>query len=404
MNASRTRDIRIANLHTTTRKGAMSLGDYYRNIIAQVKREIEQNRDEYLLTVDSEELVEYYAQKHCLPLIEKDENRKITLEKGKSRYGRAPLRVYYPITPKKNLNIVVKRYASTRFMSGFSFQLQENWLVFPTEMRNELSLKTQIENLEKVIEWKNNDVRGGNESIRREIKTYIENRQKALKKEYEQLESIIEKIDVPLEVKREEPLPVVDFGVKEELKPLIKPEPKKPRDFFLDRNKVATLIGFIRNSCLSFEKTPKVYSKHKEEELRDIILGNLNAIFEGEVTAETFSKLGKTDIYLRIAEGNILIIECKNWEGKKKYVKGINQLFNYLTWRQNYGIIIAFVKRRDFTHTIKKAKEATQEHKTFISGSMTKRDGSEFITEHRFPDDMEKKVEIHHLLFNLFVG
>jgi len=382
----------------------MSLGEYYGNIIVQIKREIEQNPEEYLLTVDPEELVEYYTQKYSLPLIENDENRKITLKKEKSRYGRAPLRVYYPIVPKKNLDIVVKKYASTRFTSGFSFQLQENWLVFSTEMRDESFLKAQIEKLKKMIGWKNNDVRGGNERIRREVKTYIENRQNALKKEYEQLESIIEKFEVPLALRKEESLPIVDFSVKEELRPLIKPKPKKPKELFLDGNKVATLIGFIRNSCLSFEKTPKVYSKHEEEELRDIILGNLNAIFEGEATGETFSKLGKTDIYLRIAEGNILIIECKNWEGKKNYVNGIDQLFSYLTWRQNYGILVTFVKRRDFTRVIQKAKEATQEHKTFISGSMSERGESEFVTEHRFPDDVQKKIEIYHLLFNLFVG
>lgn len=381
----------------------MSLGDYYKNIMVQIKREIEQNPEEYLLTVDPEELVEYYTQKHSLPLIEKDENRKITLEKGKSSYGRVPLRVFYPIIPKKNFEIVVRREASTRFLSGFSFQLQEKWLVFSTEMHDESALKAQIEKLNQVIGWKNNYVRAGNESIRREIKTYIENRQSALKQEYKQLESIIEKFEVPLAVKKEEPLPVVDFGVKEELKPLIKPKPRKPKELTLGKSKVSTLIDYIRNSCLSFEKTPGVFSKHKEEDLRNIILGNLNAIFEGEATGETFSKLGKTDISLRIEKGNILIIECKFWEGKVNYIDGINQLFRYLTWRQNYGILVTFAKRRGFTKVIRKAKEATQEHDTFISGSMSHRSASEFITEHRFPDDVEKKVEIHHLLFNLFV-
>lgn len=244
----------------------------------------------------------------------------------------------------------------------------------------------------------------GNERIRNSIKTYIENKQKVLKQEYKRLDTIIEKVEIPLAVKKEERLPVIDFGVKEELKPLIKPEPKKRKEPILNKNSVVNLIHYIRNSCLSFEITPEVFSKHNEEELRNIILGHLNAIFGGEATGETFNKLGKTDISLRIAEGNVLIIECKYWHGKKKYIDGISQLFRYLTWRQNYGILVTFARRRGFTEVIRKAKEATQEHGIFISISISERSTSEFVTEHRFPDDVEKKVEIHHLLFNLFVG
>lgn len=37
-----------------------------------------------------------------------------------------------------------------------------------------------------------------------------------------------------------------------------------------------------------------------EEALRDVLLVSLNSIFEGKATGETFSKRGKTDIYLNI--------------------------------------------------------------------------------------------------------
>ena len=380
----------------------MSISDYFNDVITQIKNEIEQSSEQELLNVETEELAEYYTQKYGLPLIEKDESRKINVEKRKSSYGSVPLKVFYPVLPKKNLHTVIERRSSRYFASGFPPRLEEGWLVTLTEMRDENSLKNAIKNLEDVIEWKNNDVRAGNDRIRNQIKTYVENKQKIIKRDYERLESIIEKVEIPLVVKREETLPVVDFSVKEELRPLIKPEPKKREELVLDQNNVTTLIRYIRNSCLSFEKTPKVYSTLEEEALRDIILGNLNAIFEGAATGETFSKLGKTDISLRISSGDILIIECKHWYGKEKYIDGINQLFRYLTWRENYGVFVGFSRLRGFTDAIRKAKEATREHNTFISGSMRAQSESEFVTEHRFPDDVEKKVEIHHLLFNLF--
>jgi len=304
---------------------------------------------------------------------------------------------------KENLQTVVKKRSSTNFVGGFPLGLQGDWLVSHTEMRNEKSLEAHIENLNKVIGWKNNDVRAGNQNIRNRIKTHIENKQGMLRRDYDQLEAILQKVQIPLVIRKEKTLPIVDLGVKEELKPLIKPEPKRRKELVLDRTILKTLIDYIRRSCLSFETTPKAFSKLQEEDLRDIILGNLNAIFRGEATGETFSKLGKTDIYLRISEGNILIIECKNWHGEKKYGDGIDQLFDYLTWRQNYGILIAFVRRKNFTKIIQKAKETTQEHETFLR-ILSRESASEFVTEHRFPDDVEKKVEIHHLLFNLFVS
>jgi len=382
----------------------MSISEYFNEAITRIKKEISESSEEYLLRVNATELAEYYAQKYCLPLIERDETRKINLKKGKSSYGRVPLRVFYPVVSKQNLETVIRRSSSTYFMTGFPLQLQGDWLVTDTEMHDENSLKRLIENLEKVIGWKNNDVRAGNESIRNSIKTYVESKQEILKQEYKKLGSIIEKVSIPLEIKREEPLPIVDFSVKEELKTLIKPSPKKSKELVLDDTKVTTLIDYIRNSCLSFEKTPIVFAKLEEEDLRNIILGNLNAIFSGEATGETFSKLGKTDIYLKISEGNILIIECKYWDGKEKYIDGIDQLFRYLTWRENYGVLVTFVTKESFTNIAQKAKEATHKHGTFINILTSGQNTSEFITVHRFPEDAEKKVKIYHLLFNLFAG
>ena len=82
----------------------------------------------------------------------------------------------------------------------------------------------------------------------------------------------------------------------------------------MDREKVIDIIKLIDNQCLQFEKTPKTYNKFDEPNLRDLILANLNSVFEGKATGETFNSNGKTDIYLNIDKGNILVAECKNME------------------------------------------------------------------------------------------
>jgi hypothetical protein len=387
----------------------VSISDYYHSTIEKIKREIDQNDENNLLKVNCGELTEYYLKKYGLILIEKDPSRKIELIKHKSpNYGRVVVDILYPILNSKNifdrahLQEVISMTASHYFsIGGPSIKLEGDWIKTVSEGETNL-LKKTIANLEQVIEWKNRDVSDGNEKLKNQIENYIRTKQDTIKREYENLDSIIEEISVPIKVRRGEFQPVIDFSVKEELVTLIKPEPEKHEEVVLTSAQVATILKYIRNSCLSFEKTPRVFSKLEEEDLRDIILGNLNAIFEGNATSETFSKSGKTDIHLRITKGNILIMECKFWKGIEKYVGGLDQLFGYLTWRNNYAVLITFSRNKDCMEVFQKAKAASLRHGTFVANSLEDVGLGEFVTTHRFQKDSEKKVEVHHLIFDLF--
>ncbi len=131
-----------------------------------------------------------------------------------------------------------------------------------------------------------------------------------------------------------------------------------------------------------------------------MLLSNLNSIFEGKATGETFSKKGKTDIYLNIDKGNILIFECKIWGGKKLYADTIDQLRRYLTWRHNYGVLITFARIKNFTSILKEAKNFIQESPSYTNGFRAI-DETHFLSNHNLEDD-EKQVQIHHLFYNLY--
>ena len=74
--------------------------------------------------------------------------------------------------------------------------------------------------------------------------------------------------------------------------------------------------------------------------------------------------------------------QCEFWDGEQWYLKTIDQLFNYLVWRQNYGIIITFSKRKDFTEIVERAKVASCLHKTIIKPEVEEKDISHFFTGH----------------------
>lgn len=91
------------------------------------------------------------------------------------------------------------------------------------------------------------------------------------------------------------------------------------------------LVDFIDQYLKQFEVSPKAYSDRDEEQLRDILVGMMNANYPGSTTGETFSKLGKTDISFRLDSGHVLICECKFWGGAVGYGLALDQLFSYLT-------------------------------------------------------------------------
>lgn len=167
---------------------------------------------------------------------------------------------------------------------------------------------------------------------------------------------------------------------------------------------VAAVINLFNKGGRSFERTPGAYFKMTEEQLRDILLGWLNAFFENRATGETYSKTGKTDILVNLAGHDVMIVECKIWNGERYLHEGIDQLFQYLTWRENFGIVIMFCKLRSFTEIVEKAKGVVKNHASYVNNSVTTLGRSDFSAFHTFPGDARKRVLVHYLLFNLYYG
>lgn len=101
------------------------------------------------------------------------------------------------------------------------------------------------------------------------------------------------------------------------------------------------------------EKTARTFNKLLEEELRDVILSNLNSHYQGTASGETFNKVGKTDIYIPFENKAAYIAECKVWHGSKKFVEAIDQLCGYTTWRETKTSLIIFNKEnKDFSSLV----------------------------------------------------
>ena len=145
---------------------------------------------------------------------------------------------------------------------------------------------------------------------------------------------------------------------------------------------------------------PTTYADKNEEALRDHILLVLEPRFEGSATGETFNKNGKTDILLRYQNSNVFIAECKFWNGEKKFLTTIDQLFRYLTWRDSKAAVIIFSRNKDFCSVIATVESKISEHSNFIAFE-SKKDETWLNYRFHITDDLNREVKLAVLLFHI---
>lgn len=219
-----------------------------------------------------------------------------------------------------------------------------------SENSNEIVQKgfqQEIDTYFKTIETINQEVRSYNNGLSNIVKKYLEARlQKA--NDYLQMR---ERLELPLKLNVNAPntKPIVLKKVKKK-KEISFPSKKEPeKNYEISDVHYENIKSIISLACVSMEKTARTFSKLLEEELRDIILSNLNTHYQGTASGETFNKVGKTDIYIPFENKAAYVAECKIWHGSKKFVEAVDQLCSYTTWRETKTSLIIFNKEnKDF--------------------------------------------------------
>lgn len=197
------------------------------------------------------------------------------------------------------------------------------------------------------IDTINQEVREYNAILPKTIKQYLDQRlQKA--NDYLQMR---ERLELPLKLKENAPntKPILLKKIKKK-KEVVFPNRKAPeREYEISNADYENIKNIILLACTSMEKSARTFAKLLEEELRDVILSNLNTHYQGTASGETFNKVGKTDIYIPFENKAAYIAECKVWHGNKKFIEAIDQLCGYTTWRDTKTSLVIFNKdNKDF--------------------------------------------------------
>jgi len=383
-----------------------SIRDYYKHHMASVQGNLRRRGDQYLAGVDVQQLVEYYYSMYKLPeiaLIDSGEPKVIPDNPSSTRNAldSVPVTIRFDVEKVDKIDLVLnlentqpKEIESEIDSDGNGFFVRTNLVL---QNAREIVEKYKQMVLQLVIH-KNTDVRKGNEAFREQLVKIITERKSKLEIQTGMIRQLSQIIPI---VQRSEPLsPVVPLTEKKQIV-VNPPQPRLSVDPKIDPKILEAIIDVLVRGGRTFETAPETFAKLNEEDLRNILISFLNGNFELHAVAEAFNKLGKSDISLRYSSNNLFVAECKFWGGVDLYNDAIDQLFKYLTWRENIGVLIAFVRERDFTSIIRKSKESTSSHTTFIAGSLREKAASYFVTRHLFPEDKEKNIEIHHLLFTI---
>lgn len=404
----------------------------YSIISTKVSQEIQRETDEQMVGIPTGDLVEYYYENNYLQPLEIDIKREAAIETVKrwevvhSQDREGPFRsqgdlqfecvyllLYIPIVPHTQLNRLNAIDGFDLFAQHQNFVLQ--WLTdsaiitIPTKRYGYTpSDEEVIKIVEEAKQWFQTKIshlkailNNLNNKFKQDIESWIVARKSVIEQHRSRYESLLKKINIPITKKEDASTSRIKLNPRP-VAQRIKPNPSKPEEYVINRDMVLDIIHVLDNQGKQFEKTPKTYMNCDEEDLRNVLLVNLNALFEGKATGETFSNKGKSDIYLNIDKGNILVFECKFWSGPKMYQNTIEQLLGYLTWRMNYGVLIKFCKQKNFMKILSEVKTTVESHPSYRSDFKQIND-THFISQHRLPNDDQKNVEIHHLFYRIVV-
>jgi hypothetical protein len=174
-----------------------------------------------------------------------------------------------------------------------------------------------------------------------------------------------------------------------------KPEPT------LSASDYEEILRIMKNMALVMERSPRAFVDMGEEMLRWHFLVQLNGVYEGQATGETFNFQGKTDVLIRVDGKNVFIAECKFWNGEKVFLETIDQLLEkYLSWRDTKAAIVVFNTKSNFSGVLDKIAEAVPKHSKF-KRDLGKSDETTFRYVFAQPNDANREIKLTVLAFDI---
>ena len=257
----------------------------------------------------------------------------------------------------------------------------------------------QLQRLRKCFAWSHDQVMAYNQRLPHLIQKAIADRRERLRKHA----GIADLLNIPLAARVGAPsIAPVKITVRRPTALPVPPKTGLAREPGIEDESYERILHFIRHQGRTFERTPSTFAVHGEEDLRDIVLAQLNGGFQGEATGEVFRKNGKTDICIEQDDRAAFVGECKLWNGAASLTKALDQLLGYLTWRDSKASLLIFnSKVKNFSKSLETVPKAVGRHPLYLRGLPCEEQG-EWRVQMRSEEDEGRRVTVHVFIFNLY--
>lgn len=406
---------------------------YFDSIYSKIKLEIECLSDSDILSQDLPDLANYFVDKYILvpiTVFETNIQRDLYETKVKKRnpfrghpyendyFEVDGVRVTFTIPFDGNpdlfyvkpSNFMLSTFSALDFMAPkddncgsftLSLEFTNKELLEKGEAAMSDFLQMQFENrfcdYRQMISYVNRDVESYNDGLRSIVTKLLEKRRGRA----DSLSAISKALQIPLTVSMNAPniKPIELKRVARKPPVMQKASPSTPEACISDFD-YNNINNIIMMSCVSMEKTARTFTILKEEELRDILLANLNSHYKATATGETFRKGGKTDILIEFENNAAFIGECKIWHGEKKLDDAVHQVVSYCTWRDvKISVIIFNKENKSFKDVLSRINDWV-DSKTV--SHMRETTNIWKCKYHR--QDMNGDIELTIMVFDLYLG
>lgn len=362
------------------RKGDLS--DFLEQRKTALKKEIEDSDSNYILNVSEQDFCQYVISKYCLKPPAVHESRinaypptevKIDVSQDLNRHISDRSRPFY----LKGVSVTIAvpfdgdgelfQYKPSEFTYNpprGEIAGQEIRLIYESVGHDAEKLKQEytleLGEIKRFLEWIRKDIETFNDWLESSVRQIVTQRKRKLLND----QGLVRALGIPIRSRSDLPRTYTVPTIQRKLK-IARPE-ATTKSFKLEptlpEEEYENILEIVYNMALVMERSPRTFSKLKEEEIRDHFLLHLNGHFKGQATGETFNYSGKTDILIRVEGKNIFIAECKFWKGQKGLLETVDQLLGYTSWRDTKTSILLFNKAREFSKVLDKIDSTMRTH------------------------------------------
>ncbi len=139
------------------------------------------------------------------------------------------------------------------------------------------------------------------------------------------------------------------------------------RQHFISSQDFDNILEIIRDTGHIFEKTPGIFNIHTAEELRNILVSNLNTHFASKANEELFHNQGKTHFQIKKMNKEVFLGKCSTWNCPEGAIYTINNLLSNSGWNKcKISFVIFNIKFRRFMDVLFQMESSLLDHPCLI--------------------------------------